>query len=164
MVSRSDRSLINTNHNKDNYRAIDGSTPVLILARKHLEEQYEACIAAKLDRTQLMLGSATSVIHATIEAALRDLLDRSCAWLDEDEALMTEYELRDRGRWDSEMPFGSQEDTVVSREDVETMATSPTHAAELDRRRQKNLKRIARRRRARSPATTRQVREKNSIA
>lgn len=164
MVSEFGRFSLNTNHIKDNYRAIDRSTPILILVRKHLKGQYEAYIAAELDRTQLMLGNATRATHVTIEDALRDLLDRSCAWLDEDEALMAEYELRDRGRWASETSAESQDDTIISREHVEAMATSPAHTAELERRRQKNLRRIARRRRARSPATGRRVKERNGIA
>ena len=45
-----------------------------------------------------------------------------------------------------------------------TVGPLSVSAAELERRRQKNLSRNARRRRARSPATTRRARERNGIA
>ncbi|THY41914.1 hypothetical protein D6C99_07652 [Aureobasidium pullulans] len=148
----------------DNYRAVDEKTKVHILVRKHLDGRYRACVAAK-DSTRFPLLQDFEEMSLTVVDALKALLDRSCEWLYEAEARDAESELRRFKRWVSETPEEhGQQPVITSREEIERVATCSVHAAELERLRVKNLRRIANRQRARSPTTIRRFRERNGIA
>ncbi|TIA10387.1 hypothetical protein D6C80_08101 [Aureobasidium pullulans] len=137
----------------DNYRAVDAKTKVHILVRRHLDGRYRACVAAK-DSTRFPLLQDFGEMSLTVVDALKALLDRSCEWLYEAEARDAESELRRLERWVSETPDEhGQQPVITFMEEIERAITCSVHAAELERPRVKNLRRIANRQRARSPTT-----------
>jgi hypothetical protein len=102
------------------------------------------------------------VIHA-----LKALLDRTCEWLEEDEHHRAEMELDRTHRLNSNSPSDIEQayenSSSTTTEAARAVSPLSTPFAELERRRQKNLRKRARREHAKASANPRGLRTTNDL-